>query len=108
MATKPTITIGEIYQSTSNVQMGGNACELQYASDTFWNCTILERQFLFDGRNRDALRSQNFGRHPVKRFAHIDIIIETGLAIMRMDDAAGEELMLRRRFNLTQHIEGVA
>ncbi len=39
----PAITLGEMEQS----------CELQFASDTYWNCTIREDQPLFDGRNRD-------------------------------------------------------
>ena len=47
MDTKPTITIGDHAQD----------CELHYASDTYWNCTIRENQPLFDGRNRDAQRN---------------------------------------------------
>ncbi len=39
---KVTITLGDLNQN----------CELHYASDTYWNCTIREDQPLFDGRNR--------------------------------------------------------
>jgi hypothetical protein len=94
MSEQPKITLGEMEQD----------CKLQYASDTYWNCTVREDQPLFDGRNRDAERNMKSGRYPVKRYAVQEMIVETGQTLVRLDAASGQYTPLRRRFNMTQYM----